>query len=223
MLSMVCRNRYLSQGGDTAQNSKMCEKQGGGHRTIRLTSVLRVGGRVVFQDNNATRWLHLASLNLPDSQLSWESKMERSVAIKKMERGTPHKEISWTRAGGDTAQLNWLTETPVTIKKGDTVQWNRKFNLGEDTAHKRSKNTSAAGVGGFLYWENNATPWLHLASWNLQDSQPSWVSKMEPSVAIYPPKVKWEKEVKKCVFIRVGGGYYDFAHIWGGGGSCIWS
>ena len=34
-----------------------------------------------YSDNNATSWLHLASWNLPDSQLSWESKMEPSVAI----------------------------------------------------------------------------------------------------------------------------------------------
>ena len=30
---------------------------------------------------NTILWLHLASWNLPDSQLSWESKMEPSVAI----------------------------------------------------------------------------------------------------------------------------------------------
>ena len=35
----------------------------------------------VFTGNNATSWLHLASWNLPDSQLNWESKMEPSVAI----------------------------------------------------------------------------------------------------------------------------------------------
>ena len=29
-----------------------------------------VGGWVVYQSNNATLWLHLASWNLPDSQLS---------------------------------------------------------------------------------------------------------------------------------------------------------
>ena len=31
---------------------------------------------------------------------------------------------------------------------------------------------------------NHATPWFHLASWNLLESQLSWKSKMEPSVAI---------------------------------------
>ena len=40
-----------------------------------------VGGWVVPSENQATLWLHLASWNLPDSQLSWESKMEPSVAI----------------------------------------------------------------------------------------------------------------------------------------------
>ena len=40
----------------------------------------RVGGWC--QENNATLWLHLASWNLPDSQLSWESKMEPSLAKK---------------------------------------------------------------------------------------------------------------------------------------------
>ena len=34
--------------------------------------------------------------------------------------------------------------------------------------------------GGWGSVENNATLWLHLASWNLPDSQLSWESKMEP-------------------------------------------
>ena len=34
-----------------------------------------------FHENNATLWLHLASWDLPDSQLTWEYKMEPSVAI----------------------------------------------------------------------------------------------------------------------------------------------
>ena len=37
-------------------------------------------GRSLLVHNKATSWLHLASWNLPDSQLSWESKMEPSVA-----------------------------------------------------------------------------------------------------------------------------------------------
>ena len=56
---------------------------GGTPHISNYRSVLRVGGWVVYQDNNATPWLHLASWNLPDSQLSWESKMEPSVAITK--------------------------------------------------------------------------------------------------------------------------------------------
>ena len=40
--------------------------------------------RMVFlSGNNPTSWLHLASWNLPDSMLSWEYKMEPSVAKKK--------------------------------------------------------------------------------------------------------------------------------------------
>ena len=37
-------------------------------------------------------------------------------------------------------------------------------------------------VGGFMV-ENNATLWLHLASWNLLDFQLSWKSKIEQSEA----------------------------------------
>ena len=40
------------------------------------------GGWLVgnYSENNATSWIHLASWNLPDFELSWESKMESSVA-----------------------------------------------------------------------------------------------------------------------------------------------
>ena len=38
-------------------------------------------------------------------------------------------------------------------------------------------------VGGWP--QNNSTSWLHLVSWNLPDSQISWKSKLEPSVAIF--------------------------------------
>ena len=41
-----------------------------------------MGGCVDYQSNNATLWLHLASWDLPDSQLSWEFKIEPSVAKK---------------------------------------------------------------------------------------------------------------------------------------------
>ena len=44
------------------------------------------------------------------------------------------------------------------------------------------KKMGCGWVGGFMI-ENNATLWLHLASWNLPDFQLSWKSKMEPSVA----------------------------------------
>ena len=38
--------------------------------------------------------------------------------------------------------------------------------------------------GGWSKLDHDATLWLHLASWNLPDSQFGWESKMEPSVAI---------------------------------------
>ena len=41
----------------------------------------RPAGWPVPDDFNTTLWLHLASWNLLDSQLSWGSKMESSVAI----------------------------------------------------------------------------------------------------------------------------------------------
>ena len=39
-------------------------------------------------------------------------------------------------------------------------------------------------VGGWFH-QNNATLWLHLASWNLPDFQLSWKSNTEPSVTLY--------------------------------------
>ena len=50
---------------------------GGGHRT----EITNTGGGWSKLDYNATLWLHLAIRNLPDSQLSRESKIEPSVAI----------------------------------------------------------------------------------------------------------------------------------------------
>ena len=72
-------------GGDTAHSKRTFVIQsanGGTPHNPHDTSVLRgwVGGWVVYQDNNATPWLHLASWNLPDSQPSWVSKMEPNVA-----------------------------------------------------------------------------------------------------------------------------------------------
>ena len=66
------------------------------------------------------------------------------------------------------------------------------------TPHKIS-NIAVGRVGGYFWQtlgagaaaaygyhqENNTTSWLHLASWDLPDSQFSWESKMEPSVAIW--------------------------------------
>ena len=36
---------------------------------------------------------------------------------------------------------------------------------------RKSLAVGWGGVGGWSEADNNATPWLHLASWNLQDSQ----------------------------------------------------
>ena len=60
--------RCSNLGGDTAQKDRTDEKGRGGHRTSAAGGL--PGGRVVYQSNNATLWLHLASWNLPDSQLS---------------------------------------------------------------------------------------------------------------------------------------------------------
>ena len=62
------RTEFKDRGGDTAQKDRTDEKDRGGHRTSAAGGW--VGGWVVYQSNNATLWLHLASWNLPDSQLS---------------------------------------------------------------------------------------------------------------------------------------------------------
>ena len=49
-----------------------------------------------------------------------------------------------------------------------------------------SKNQDKWAPGGWLggwFPENNGTLWLNIVNWNLPDSQLSWESKMEPSVA----------------------------------------
>ena len=75
-------NEGNNWGGDTAQHWK--QKQ-----LLKLDWVVGsglvwsglVGSGLVLTENNTTSWLHLASRNLPDSQLSCESKMEPSMAI----------------------------------------------------------------------------------------------------------------------------------------------
>ena len=78
------RTEFKDRGGDTAQKDRTDVKDRGGHRTSAAGGWVAgwvagwVGGRVggwvagwvVYQSNNATLWLHLASWNLPDSQLS---------------------------------------------------------------------------------------------------------------------------------------------------------
>ena len=59
-------------------------------------------------------------------------------------------------------------------------------------------NPSGGWVGSVLT-KNNTTSWLHLASWNLLDSQLSWVSKMGPSVAIsVEGNRNWCKNIHPC-------------------------
>ena len=50
--------------------------------------------------------------------------------------------------------------------------------------HFQTNPSGRPGRVGSVLTKNNNTSWLHLASWNLLDSQLSLVSKMEPSVAI---------------------------------------
>ena len=89
----------------------------------------------------------------------------------KVRGGTPH--ISLER-GGDTAQK--FTErkeiggTPhISIEGGDTAH---KFTESIDTGGTpHISNYRSVLRGWMVYQDNNATPWLHLASWNLPDSQ----------------------------------------------------
>ena len=74
------RTEFKDRGGDTAQKDRTDVKDRGGHRTSAAGGwpggwpggwvAGWVAGWVVYQSNNATLWLHLASWNLPDSQLS---------------------------------------------------------------------------------------------------------------------------------------------------------
>ena len=89
--------RCSNKGGDTAQSSMMLQKSRGGHCTFHLSLSGKIFkqenpyggwgggwwwvGWVVLSGNITTSWLHLSSWKLPDSQLSWESRMEPSVAI----------------------------------------------------------------------------------------------------------------------------------------------
>ena len=112
-----------------------------------------------------------------DWQLNWFStllKIQKEPCVAKAPNfiggGTPHrKNVYWDERGGHSTYSvdvgnNW---------GGDTAQhWNL---YGQ--------------VGGLVGWwvipsGNNATSWLHIASWNLLHYQLSWESKMEPSVAI---------------------------------------
>ena len=56
---------------------------------------------------------------------------------------------------------------------------------------KSSKLRWRAGgsADGWVLTGNNATPWLHLASWSLTNSQLSWESKMEPECGNIAPSL----------------------------------
>ena len=63
-------HRIQRQRGDTAQKDRTDGKDRGGDTAQVLRVGGRVGGRVVYQSNNATLWLHLASWNLQLARFS---------------------------------------------------------------------------------------------------------------------------------------------------------
>ena len=83
---------------------------------------------------------------------------------------TAHNTTYYSESGGDTAHEK---VSRCSHRGGDTAQ-NSEFIDRGGTPHKFKVGcTSAAGwVGGrVVYLSNNATLWLHLARWILQDSQ----------------------------------------------------
>ena len=78
--------------------------------------------------------------------------------------------------------MGWGHQT--TLKESKYWEWGTPHILcwGGDTTQHLQKKLSCGWVGGSKP-ENNTTLWLHLASWNLPDSQISWESIMEQSVA----------------------------------------
>ena len=89
-------------------------------------------------------------------QICLKSKAEKSMGKHIVGGGTPHILCWWgNNRVGDTTQ-NWENQSKYT----------------------------AGWLAGWLKSDYSTNLWLHLASWNLPDSQLSWVSKMEPSVAI---------------------------------------
>ena len=101
-------------------------------------------------------------------------------------------------------QRLFLQEWPPSLDWGNNMVGGKHILGEEDTAHTlligeqlvlgrrttfKEKIYMVGWVDGWMAgWMiptgNIATLWLHLARWNLLDSQLSWVSKMEPSVAI---------------------------------------
>ena len=140
-----------------------------GHRTKYLFKKIHMVGRVVLSD-------------LPDSQLGCESKMEPSVAISITRWNLPDSHLC----------LKSKTEPCVANAPNYIGGGHRTYsvdvgnNWSGDTAQHLKKELKLlisnwwGGVAGWSQLHNIATSWLHLASWNLPDSQHSWESKMEP-------------------------------------------
>ena len=96
-----------------------------------------VGGWVVLSGNITTSWLHIASWNLPDSQLCWESKMEPSVAI----FGWADKRVKHTEGGEDEphGDAEGGSHVPPTLCWGQRVHGNAKQghqHLCQDQVHQ---------------------------------------------------------------------------------------
>ena len=107
------------------------------------------------------------------TELHWGGDTAQKYLYWKRGGHCTHLLDEWNKSGGDTTQ-HW--------KKAYTGRGgHRTYFVGVGTPHNIYKKSLA--VGGWSKPENNATLWLHLSSWNFTDSQFSWESKMESSVA----------------------------------------
>ena len=109
--------------------------------------------------------------------------------------GTPHRNNVYWDGGGTPHILCWC---------GEQLEWGHCTTLKE-------KIYMVGWVGGgwvVIPSGNNTTSWLHLASWNLPDSQLSWESKMEPSVAIFPKSIALVPNLTNTLFSSI----FAFVH-----------
>ena len=93
-----------------------------------------------------------------------------SFLLRIQDRDKHGKGIGLHLGGGDTAQNKCI------LRGGTPHILSRYFNKGGDTAQIQSGVYSARksiwSVGGWVVLSGNiTTSWLHLASWNLPDSQ----------------------------------------------------